>query len=78
MRAIRVEVKWTVLSSAMGMFIFTRRYRNDGGGGQNRLGTLISQQPGRGTRIIQHFSLRGNSLCAANAHLDHSLANVAI
>lgn len=25
MRAIRVEVKWTVLSSAMGMFIFTNR-----------------------------------------------------
>lgn len=26
MRAIRVEVKWTVLSSAMGMFIFTNRW----------------------------------------------------
>lgn len=37
MRAIRVEVKWTVLSSAMGMFIFTRRYRNDGGGGAKQV-----------------------------------------
>ena len=60
-RAIRVEVKWTVLSSAMGMFILTRRWEEEMSGDRKMLDhRLKANSPMR-----TYSSPREINLCAA-------------
>lgn len=63
MRAIRVEVKWTVLSSAMGMFILTRRWGEETSGDKETLDHwLTANEPDQNIQFTQ----RNQSVCCCD------------